>query len=180
MSRFPPSLFASGGSDVIGWGFCSCDSSIRSYRDTRIALICVSSSLQAFTRPLCSNSPSCVFGKTNRPAMSNVGPRGFFNARSFVSRSASRYTWVATGLLRVAGRGLGRPAPRRAAEAPSQSGVAWSDADVADLAAYRNRMLEQPSARTGWIPSGDMWHPSLGGNGTCFVYLHEGCTFPGQ
>jgi site-specific recombinase XerD len=34
-------------------------------------------------------------------------------------------------------------------DALEQSGVAWSDADVADLVAYRNRMLKQPSAHTG-------------------------------
>jgi integrase/recombinase XerD len=34
-------------------------------------------------------------------------------------------------------------------DALEQSGVAWSDADVSDLVAYRNRMLKQPSAHTG-------------------------------
>jgi len=34
-------------------------------------------------------------------------------------------------------------------DALEQSGVAWSDADVADLVAYRNRMLKQPSGHTG-------------------------------
>src|SRR6185503_16261740 len=29
-----------------------------------------------------------------------------------------------------------------------QSGIAWRDADAIDLVAYRNRMLEQPSAHT--------------------------------
>ena len=30
-----------------------------------------------------------------------------------------------------------------------QNRIAWSDADAADLIAYRNRMLKQPSAHTG-------------------------------
>jgi len=34
-------------------------------------------------------------------------------------------------------------------EALEQSGIIWSEADVADLVAYRNRMLRQPSAHTG-------------------------------
>jgi integrase/recombinase XerD len=34
-------------------------------------------------------------------------------------------------------------------DALEQSGISWSDADVADLVAYRNRMLRQPSEHTG-------------------------------
>jgi site-specific recombinase XerD len=34
-------------------------------------------------------------------------------------------------------------------DALEQSGIAWNDADAVDLVAYRNRMLQQPSAHTG-------------------------------
>ncbi len=34
-------------------------------------------------------------------------------------------------------------------DALEQSGIVWSDADAVDLVAYRNRMLQQPSAHTG-------------------------------
>jgi site-specific recombinase XerD len=34
-------------------------------------------------------------------------------------------------------------------DALEQSGILWSEADTADLVAYRNRMLKQPSAHTG-------------------------------
>jgi integrase/recombinase XerD len=34
-------------------------------------------------------------------------------------------------------------------DALEQSGILWSEADTADLIAYRNRMLKQPSAHTG-------------------------------
>ncbi len=34
-------------------------------------------------------------------------------------------------------------------DALEQSGIAWNDADEVDLVAYRNRMLQQPSAHTG-------------------------------
>lgn len=34
-------------------------------------------------------------------------------------------------------------------DALEQSGIAWSAADAADLVAYRNRMLREPSAHTG-------------------------------
>ena len=34
-------------------------------------------------------------------------------------------------------------------DALEQSGIAWDDADAVDLVAYRNRMLQQPSAHTG-------------------------------
>src|SRR5258707_477318 len=33
-------------------------------------------------------------------------------------------------------------------DALEQSGIAWRDADAIDLVAYRNRMLEHPSAHT--------------------------------
>jgi len=34
-------------------------------------------------------------------------------------------------------------------DALEQSGIAWAEADAVDLVAYRNRMLQQPSAHTG-------------------------------